>query len=479
MGMSPLLSQYNQSEPLLRRTAELAQQFLAGVGERAVAPSIDTAALRATLGGPLPERGEDPRMIVEALANAADPGLVASPGPRYFGFVIGGSLPAALAADWLTSAWDQNACFHVMSPAAAAVEAVAAEWLVELLRLPAESSVGFTTGATMASFTALAAARHAVLRQVGWDVEEQGLTGAPAITVVAGEEAHATIFAALQMLGLGRARVRRVAADARGRLRTDALRDALRDLEGPIIVCAQAGNVNTGAFDPLAEIADVVHERGGWLHVDGAFGLWAAAAPALRHLVDGAERADSWATDAHKWLNVPYDSGLVFVRDREAHRAAMMLGAAYYVPARGSERNGYDFVPETSRRARGFAVYAALRSLGRSGIAALVERCCRHTRRMAELLRSAPVVEVLNDVVLNQLLVRFTPPNRGNEDAFTREVIHRVQTDETCWVGGTTWRGLAAMRISISNWSTSEADVEQSAAAILRCARAAAERCTQ
>lgn len=422
----------------------------------------------------MPAHGEDAADVVTHLADAADPGIVTTAGPRYFGFVIGGSHPAALAADWLASAWDQNACLYVMSPAAAVVEEVAAAWLVELFGLPAGTSVGFTTGATMASFTALAAARHAVLRAVGWDVEENGLSGAPPVTVVIGDEAHVTILAALQMLGLGRGRVRRVAADAQGRLIPDALVAVLASVSGPTIVCAQAGNVNTGAFDPMPPIAAVVRAHGGWLHVDGAFGMWAAAAPSLRRHVDGLELADSWTTDAHKYLNVPYDSGLVFVRDTRAHRTAMTLGASYYVETGGGERDPYNWVPESSRRARGFAIYAVLRALGRDGVAELVERCTRLARRIAEILAAAPGACLLNEVVLNQVLVAFTPPAGVDPDAHTRAVIARVQADGTCWVGGTTWQGRAAMRISVSNWSTTDADVESSAAAILRCAAAAA-----
>lgn len=462
-------------ERTLRRAAELALAFLASAAERPVGPPVDLPALRAALGGPLPERGEDPATVVERLAHAADPGLVATAGPRYFGFVIGGSTPAALAADWLTSAWDQNACLYVMSPAAAVVEEVAARWLVALFGLPDDTSVGFTTGATMASFTALAAARHAVLRAQGWDVEERGLGGAPAIEVLVGDDVHVTILAALQMLGLGRARARRIAVDAQGRMRPDALHDALAVVTGrPTIVCAQAGNVNTGAFDPLDEIAAAVRTHGGWLHVDGAFGMWAAAAADLRRHVDGLARADSWTTDAHKYLNVPYDSGLVFVRDVDAHRAAMTLGAVYYVETTGGERDPYNWVPESSRRARGFAVYAALRALGRDGIGALVAGCARRARRIATALTVAPGVRVLNEVVLNQVLVAFDPPAGTDADAHVRNVIRRVQEDGTCWVGGTTWNGRAAMRVSVSSWSTTDVDVDRSVAAILRAAAAAA-----
>ncbi len=457
-------------EGLLRRTAELAVEFLRGVGARPVGLPVERHTLRAALGGPLPLRGERPAAIVEALARDADPGLVATNGPRYFGFVIGGSHPAALAADWLATAWDQNAAMYVMSPAVAVVEEIAAAWLVDLFGLPAGTSTGFTTGATMATFTALAAARHAVLRRVGWDVEADGLVGAPAPVVVVSEEIHVTVLAALQMLGLGRDRVRSVAADAQGRMRPEALRATLANVDGPLIVCAQAGNVNTGAFDPLPEIVDAVHARDGWLHVDGAIGLWAAGSPTLAHHVAGRERVDSWTTDAHKWLNVPYDSGLVFVRDATAHRAAMTLGAAYYVETQGAERDGYNWVPESSRRARGLPVYAVLRALGREGITALVDRCCRLARRMADRLRAGRGVAVLNEVVLNQVLVRFTPSGGGDADAWTREVVRRVQADGTCWAGGTTWHGMDGMRLAVSHWATTEDDVDRSADAILCCA---------
>jgi len=414
---------------LLHRTAELADRFLDGLDERPVGAAADLAGLRAALGGPLPVDPVDDGAVVEALSVAVEPGLVATAGPRYFGFVIGGSQPAALAADWLTSVWDQNAVLYVVSPAAAVVEETVAAWLVDLFGLPPGTSCGFTTGATMANFTALAAARHAVLRDVGWDVESQGLFGAPPIDVVVGDEAHVTVLAALQMLGLGRDRVHRVAADGQGRMQPADLATTLGGLRGPTIVAAQAGNVNTGAFDPLPEIVDAVRAHGGWLHVDGAFGLWAAASPALRDRVAGVGDCDSWTTDSHKWLNVPYDSGLVFVRDAAAHHAAMTLGAAYYVETAGAERDPYNWVPESSRRARGFATYAALRSTGSTGLARLVEQCCSHARRFASLLGDRPGVTVLNDVVLNQVLVRFSSaaaPGRAPSaaaDALTRVLL--------------------------------------------------------
>jgi glutamate/tyrosine decarboxylase-like PLP-dependent enzyme len=464
---------------VLDRAAELAKEYLAGVADRPVGPQVDLSALREALGGPLPETGEDPTAVIERLARDADPGLIATAGPRFFGFVIGGSHPVAIAADWVTSAWDQNAGLYVIGPAAAVVEEVVGRWLVDVFGLPAGTSCGLTTGATMANFTALAAGRHAQLEKAGWHVEEDGLFGAPPINVVVGDEAHVTIFASLQMLGLGRSRVHRVAADEQGRMRADALRETLGRLGGPTIVCAQAGNVNTGAFDPLEEIAEAVHDHGGWLHVDGAFGLWAAASPTLQHLVTGIDLADSWTTDAHKWLNVPYDSGLVFVRDSAAHQGAMRLGAAYYVETEGAERDNYNWVPESSRRARGFSIYATLRSLGKQGLAALIDRCSNHARRMARHLVEIDGAVILNDVVLNQVLVRFAPegvdPNLPGEaaDALTRDVIRRVQLDGTCWLGGTTWHGFAAMRVSVSGWNTTAEDIDRSAEAIERCTAAA------
>jgi glutamate/tyrosine decarboxylase-like PLP-dependent enzyme len=386
--------------------------------------------------------------------------------------VVGGSLPAALAADWLAAAWDQNAGLFVLGPAAATVEDVAAGWLTELLGLPATASCGFVTGGLGANFGGLAAARNHVLARAGWDVERDGLLGAPPVEVVVGAERHVTIDVALRYLGLGSGRLRVVPADDQGRMDPAALGEVLAAVEGPTIVCAQAGNVNTGAFDPLAAICAAGHDHGAWVHVDGAFGLWAGASPALRHLVAGVEQADSWATDAHKWLNVPYDSGLVFVAHPQAHRAAFAKVASYLTPGQGGERDPDGFVPEGSRRARGFPVWAALRSLGRSGVAELVERCCGHARRFADALAAADGVEVLNEVVLNQVLVRFADPG-GDHDGRTREVIRRVQADGTLWLGGTIWQGMAAMRISVSNWSTTTDDVDRSVAAILAAAGAA------
>ena len=464
---------------LLHQTADLAADFLEGLDRRPVHATASHDELVAAFGGAVPERGEAAGEVVSDLAAIADPGLIASAGPRYFGFVIGGSLPSALAADWLTSAWDNNAGLYAIGPAASVAEEVAAGWLIDLFGLPVESSVGYSTGATMASFTALAAGRHRVLERLGWNVEEDGLIGAPDIAVVVGAEAHVTIHVSLQMLGLGRNRVYKVAADEQGRMRPDALRETLAGLREPaVLVCAQSGNVNTGAFDPLPEIVTAVREMpNAWLHVDGAFGLWAAVSPGLRHLTAGLADADSWTTDAHKWLNVPYDSGIAIVRDAAAHHAAMTLGAAYYVETQGAERDPYNWVAESSRRARGLPIYAALRELGRDGLAEMIERGCALARRMADGLRDAPGVTILNDVVLNQVLVRFAPDGDADEaaiDAHTRAVIAAVQADGTCWLGGTTWHGLAAMRISVSNWSTTEADADLSVAAIRRCAEAVA-----
>jgi glutamate/tyrosine decarboxylase-like PLP-dependent enzyme len=442
---------------------ERAVAYLEGLPDRPIPGGATLAGLRATLGGPLPDRPAPPREVIAALAAAAEPGVTASSSGRFFGFVVGGATPAALAADWLTSVWDQNAGLYVLGPAASVVEETAGAWLAELLRLPAGVSVGYVTGAQMANFTALAVARGEVLRRAGWDVDADGLWGAPPVRVLAGAGRHGTIDRALRFLGMGTGSVVPVAMDDQGRMVPSALRSALASGAGPAIVCAQVGNVNTGAVDPMAEICAAAREHGAWVHVDGAFGLWAAASPRLRHLVAGAELADSWATDAHKWLNVPYDSGVVLCAHPAAHRAAMGVRASYLMHSAGDERDALDYNPEFSRRARGFAVYAAIRALGRSGVAELVERCCRLARRFADQLSGAGV-EVLNEVVLNQVLVRF------GDDAHTRSVIANVQQDGTCWMSGTTWQGREAMRISVSNWSTDEDDVDRSVAAILRCA---------
>src|SRR4051812_701415 len=384
------------------------------------------------------------------------------PSGRYFGFVIGGAVPAAVAADWLATAWDQNAGLYVGGPSAAVCEEVAAGWLKDVLKLPADASTGFVTGCQMAHVTALAAARFHVLAGAGWDVGRDGLFGAPPVEVLASEQRHVTVDRALRLLGMGTGCVVPLPADDQGRMLAEPLRRALANASGPTIVCAQAGNVNTGSFDPLDEIADAANEAGAWLHVDGAFGLWAAASPRLEHLVAGSERADSWATDAHKWLNVPYDSGIAFCAHPASHRAAMTILADYLIQDdEGRLRDEVDWVPEFSRRARSFAVYAALRSLGRSGIADLVERCCDNARLFAELLGRAEGVEILNDVVLNQVLVRI------RDGATTEAAMRRVRESGEAWMGGTKWGGETAMRLSVSNWQTTAEDVERTVEAIL------------
>jgi glutamate/tyrosine decarboxylase-like PLP-dependent enzyme len=450
-----------QIRQLLGRTAKLAADYLESLERRPVGAHASAAELREALGGPLPDGPQAPRAVVEQLAERAGPGLVGMAGGRYFGFVIGGGVPAALAADWLTSAWDQNAGLHVCGPSAVVVEEVAHRWLAELLGLPEGTSFAVTTGCQMAHFTCLAAAREHLLAAAGWDVNERGLSGAPAIRVLAGTRRHVTVDRALRFLGLGRTALRPVQSDGQGRMRPDALREALAAGSGPAVVCAQAGEVNTGAFDDLAAVADAAGRAGAWLHVDGAFGLWAAASPALRHLVRGLERADSWAADAHKWLNVPYDSGLAFTAHPAAHRAAMTVQAGYLQAAQdGAGRDPVDWTPEFSRRARGFALWAALRSLGRKGVADLIERSCAHAGRFARELSRVEGCQVLNEVVLNQVLVRF-----GDDEA-TREVTRRVQAGGEAWMSGTTVDGQAALRISVVNWRTTDEDVGRALSAL-------------
>lgn len=451
---------------LLGRASELAQQYLGAASQRAVAEQVSMEELVEAFGDRLPDRPGDPIAVVESLARAAGPGLVVTNAGRYFGFVEGGVLPAALAADWLATTWDQNAAFFALSPAAAAAEEVCRRWLCDLLRLPEHASAGFTTGAQMANLIGLAAARHHLLARAGWDVEANGLFGAPRIKVLVGQERHATIDRALRFLGLGRSSIVEIPADAQGRMRPDRLAAAMADTagDGPLIVCAQVGNVNTGACYPMREICQVAHERDAWVHVDGAFGLWAAAAPSRRQLVDGAELADSWATDGHKWLNVPYDSGFAFCAHPHAHQAAMSLSASYLTTTGG--RNGADWTPESSRRARAFPVWAALRSLGRTGVAELVEGSCARARQFAEILAADPNVSVLNDVVLNQVLVRI-----ADNDERTRQVAAAVQASGATWLGTTVRDGATALRISVSDHATSPADVTTAAEQILRAAR--------
>jgi glutamate/tyrosine decarboxylase-like PLP-dependent enzyme len=446
----------------LDRAADLAREYLAGVGERPVGPQATYEDVVAALDSPLPEDGTEPEAVISELAAAVGPATVASAGPRYFGFVTGGALPAALGADWLASAWDQNSFSRVASPAGAAVDAVAERWALEALGLPASAAVGFVTGATAGNLVGVLAARHRLLGEAGWDVEADGLAGAPPVRVLVGEEVHPSLLVALRMAGFGAGRAERVAADDQGAMRADALAATLRDGDGPLLVCAQAGNVNTGALDPVGEIVAAVRERGGaWVHVDGAFGLWANAAPSLRHLLPGIETADSWSTDAHKWLNVPYDNAMAVVADPAAVRGALGTSASYLPAADG--REPIDLVPEMSRRARAVPVYAALRSLGRTGLADLVERCCAHARRLAAAMDELEGAEVLNDVVLNQVLVRF-----GDDDATTEAVIGAVQREGEAWVGGTVWRGRAAVRVSVSSHATTAGDMDRLAAAFER-----------
>jgi len=442
---------------LLADFLDRALHYIDSLNRRRVAPPVEAVERLALLDEPLPEHPTDPRIVLRMIDEIGSPATVASAGGRYFGFVTGGALPAALAANLMAGVWDQNAGYRVQSPVAARIEDVCLKWLREVFGLPVGAGCGFVTGATMANLAALAAARRAVLLKAGWNVEEDGLIGAPPVRVVVGDEVHVSVLKALSLLGLGRARVERAPVDAQGRIGVDAL----PNLSGATIVCIQAGNVNTGAFDPAKEICAAARDAGAWVHVDGAFGLWAAASPRLAHLSAGFADADSWATDAHKWLNAPYDSGIVFVREAEHLRAAMTVGAAYLIA--GAEREPCQWTPDMSRRARGLEIWAALRSLGREGLSDLIERCCRHAARFAEGLRDAGY-EILNDVVLNQVLVSF------GDDATTRRVIEAIQADGTCWCGGTVWQGRAAMRVSVSSWATTEDDVERSLKAIIRIA---------
>ena len=446
---------------VLERVLAEAEEFLTGLGDRPVRATADVDGVSAALGGPLPESGTADLAVVEELIAGATPGVVATPSSRFFGWVIGGVLPATLAADWLTSTWDQNAGLLASSPAAAGVERVAAGWLLDLLGLPDTAAVGFVTGAMMANFTCLAAARHSVFARAGWDVEEQGLAGAPQLTVIVGEERHETIDLALRFLGLGPARSVIVPADDQGRILLDGLADVLAAVpDGPTIVCLQAGNVHSGAYDPLGPAIDLAHRHGAWVHVDGAFGLWAAASPDLRALVAGVGRADSWTTDAHKTLNVPYDNGLAIVADAPALYAAMGIHAAYLI--QDERPDPFATVPEFSRRARGFTVWAALRSLGRSGVVELVERLRDRARQFADGLAAIDGVEVLNEVVFTQVVVAF------GADEVTQEVARRLLADGTAWMTPSAWHGRAVLRISVSNWRTTEADVERTLAAIAR-----------
>ncbi len=444
---------------ILSDAAKRADRYLEQLPERRVAPAPEDVEVLDQLAGPIPETGVSAERVVGDLDDIGSRATVASAGGRYFGFVIGSGLPVSLAANWLAGAWNQNAAVGVMSPVTARLEQTALDWAQDLLGLPAGVRGAFVTGDTLANVAALAAARHEVLARVGYDLEKNGMADSPRITVVVGEEVHVSVLRAITLLGFGRDRLVRIPVDEQGRMKANGL----PSVEGPFIVCTQAGNVNSGAFDPVRPIARWAHAGGGWVHVDGAFGLWARAAPGRRALADGVEDADSWAVDGHKWLNVPYDSGIVFVRRGDALRQAMSYGPAAYLPTSGAGEF-MEFTPEMSRRARGIDAWAALRHLGRTGVAELVERCCRHAARFADRFRQAGY-RVLNDVVLNQVLVSF------GDDAETRRVISETQREGTCWVGGTVWHGTAAMRISVSSWATTEADVDRSVEAILRIAR--------
>jgi glutamate/tyrosine decarboxylase-like PLP-dependent enzyme len=445
--------------PLLHDVAQRASAYLSELSDRPVAPDPQAVTALDALDGALPECATDAHDVIAQLDRFGSPATMAMAGSRFFGFVIGGSLPVALAANWLASAWDQNTGYYNITPATARLEQTALRWLLELLDLPRTCGGAFVTGANVANFVSLAAARHAVLARVGWKVEADGLFGAPPITVVVGDEVHPTLIKSLGLLGLGRTRVIRVPIDDQGRMRVDSI----PNVTTPMILCAQVGNVNTGACDDVAAIRKRVG-KDVWIHVDGAFGLWARTAPTRKYLVEGVDAADSWATDAHKWLNVPYDSGLSFVRDADALRASMAI-TAEYLPTHSTWRNPSDFTPELSRRARGVDIWATLQSLGRSGVEEMIERNCRQARRFADGL-SVAGFDVLNDVVLNQVLVSF------GDAARTQRVIAALQAEGTCWCGGTVWQGKAAMRISVSSWATTDADVEKSLDAMIRVAAA-------
>ncbi|MBB2914299.1 glutamate/tyrosine decarboxylase-like PLP-dependent enzyme [Streptosporangium becharense] len=453
---------------VLQRAYRHVLSWRGSVADRPVFPAVTADELRDLLtGGGPPEAGTDAISTLDVLARAGELGSTASAGPRYFGYVIGSSLPVAVGADWLVTAWDQNATLYSCGPAVSVIEEVCADWLVKMLGLPPHTSAGFTTGTQMAAFTCLAAARHHLLARQGWDAEADGLWGAPRIPVIAGEQRHASIDRALRYLGMG-TRVREVGCDADGAIDLSALRAELDRTDRPPIVCVQAGNINTGAVDPLREVCELVHDRGGWVHVDGAIGLWALASDEHRGLLDGAHLADSWTTDAHKWLNVPFDCGIAFVAHPDAHRAAVGITAAYLEAS--EHRDQINTVPDWSRRARSVPVYAVLRTLGRAGVAGLVDRNIEHAHRIAGLLAAEPGIEIVNEVVLNQVLVRFTAPGR-DDDELTREVVSRVQDDGTCWLSGSVFGNRAVMRISICSAYTTAEDIRRSADAIIRCGR--------
>ncbi|MBK8084415.1 MAG: aspartate aminotransferase family protein [Devosia sp.] len=457
---------------LLGRAVDHAVAYRAALGENSGKPEADYYQMREALKSPLPEVGNAPEAVLEELIGRISPGLMPMAGPRFFGFVIGASHPAGVAADWMVTAWGQNAGYHTPTPGAAAIEEVAEAWLLDILDLPRESSIGFVTGATVANAVGLAAARTRVLLDVGWDVDADGLFGAPEVAVLVGDDAHSSVFSALQMLGFGYRRVHRIATDDQGRMRPEALATVLETLSGPKIVIAQAGQINTGAYDRFTEIVAIAHAHGAWVHVDGAFGLWARATASHKHLTEGIEGADSWVTDGHKWLQVPYDSGFAIVRDREAHQRAMTQWGSYLPSINPGDRVPSAFVPELSRRARGIPVWAMLKTLGRDGVAALVERHCAYARRFAERLDAEPGINLINIVTINQVIVNFGDGDAESRKASTEAVIARVQQEGICFVGGAAWHGEWVLRISVSSGETAEQDVDRSADAIINAWRA-------
>jgi glutamate/tyrosine decarboxylase-like PLP-dependent enzyme len=456
----------------LESAARLALSYLDGLDDRPVGAAADLATLRRRLGEPLAREGKPADQVIADLCRDVERDLVGSAGGRFFGWVVGGALPAALAADWLTSTWDQNASLCAAGPAAAVVEEVVGEWIKDILGLPPTASFALVTGCQMAHMTCLAAARHRLLANCRWDVEQRGLFGAPPIRILSSTERHGTFERAIRYLGLGLSHVIYLPADKAGRLETGALQTALeRDPSSPTLILLQAGDVNIGAYDRFSELVPIAKRYGAWVHVDGAFGLWAAASPDYRHLVDGVSGADSWATDGHKWLNVPYDCGYAFVADPEAHRAAMSYNAPYLARDE-SAREEMDWTPEWSRRARGFSTYAALRQLGRLGVSDLVERCCRHARNLVIRIGGLPGAEVVWEPIINQGLVRFLDPRPGaverDHNEWTDRVIAAIVGDGEAYFSGTTWNGRRAMRVSVSNWQTSEEDVDRTVASVAR-----------
>ena len=442
-----------------------ATRYLDSLSDRPIPASAGIAELRRRLGRPLPEEGMAADAVIDELVRDAESGILGSGSGRFFGWVIGGALPVALAADWLTSTWDQNAASNATAPAEAVVEEICGTWLKQLFGIPSTASFAFVTGCQMAHTTALAAARNKLLRERGWDVERWGLAGAPALRILTTENRHESIIRSARLLGLGTEAIDYVASDNMGRMQMGALEAALQGIgEAPVVVCLQAGDLNTGVFDPFERACQVAHAAKAWVHIDGAIGLWVAASERYRHLLTGADGADSWATDAHKWLNVPFDSGLVFVAHAAAHRAAFAQETSYSIP-REDLRNQKDWNPEWSRRGRGFPVYAAMRALGRSGIAGIVERCCAHAERLVRSIGELPGAEVVAKPVINQGLVRFLWRG-GNHDQFTDEVIRRIQSRGVAWFGGSTWRGMRVMRISVCNWLTGDDDIARTIASV-------------